>query len=105
MAARPGKRQITERYNRRYYLGGPGKPPVISVHWTKDRAGAIVDYGFAYIDFALHAADNGRALGYDNGHGFHERHFMGQSSPVDFISYEDTAQRFFAEVSALRKGE
>jgi hypothetical protein len=32
------------------------------------------------------AVDKGRILGFDNAHGVHERHHMGQSSPVSRIS-------------------
>ena len=39
----------------------------------------------------LWALDNGRVLGYDNNHGHHHRHFMGQVEAVEFESYEATA--------------
>jgi hypothetical protein len=103
MAAKSGKQDIAQRYDKRYYLGGPRTPPIVSVHWTKNSTGQILNYGLAFIDFSIFAGDNGRVVGYDNGHGVHERHFMGRSILVDFVSYEDTADRFFVEVDELRK--
>jgi hypothetical protein len=40
-------------------------------------------------------------LGYDNAHGYHHRHCMGQVEPVDFLSYEATLERFQQEWQAL----
>jgi len=105
MARKSSKQPIAKRYRERIYLGGPGKPPVISVHWTRNAKGEVLNYGLAYIDFSLHPSDNGRVLGYDNGHGVYERHLMGVSGLVDFVSFEETTDRFFAEVDKLRRGE
>ena len=41
-------------------------------------------------------------LGYDNNHGTHHRHYMGEVSNFKFVSYEDLLARFIAEVAALR---
>jgi hypothetical protein len=105
MAAKPRKQRIAYRFDERYHLGGRGKPPIVSLHRTMNSTGEILNYGLAFIDFTVFSGDNGRVLGYDNGHGVHERHFMGKSSLVDFVSYEDTADRFFAEVDRLRRGK
>jgi hypothetical protein len=51
----------------------------------------------------LSAADHGRVLGYDNAHGVRERHFMSQVEPVEFKGYLKTTERFYREVTALRK--
>ena len=104
MARKPGKQLVHTRFRKRIYLGGPRKPPFVSIYWTRDVDDKLLNYGLAYIDFRVHPGDNGRVLGYDNGHEVHERHFMGHSEVVDFISYEATASRFFAEVRRLRKG-
>jgi hypothetical protein len=93
----------TERFEQRHYLGHRGKPPLLSEYWVKDEAGIVISYGLAYIDFSIHAGDNGRVLGYDNSHGFHERHCMGKAERVAFTSYEQQAWRFFEEVAEIRR--
>jgi len=64
----------------------------------------VVLYNLAFLLPHLSSVDNGRILGFDNAHGIHERHFMGEVNPVDFKSYSATANRFYREVEALRKG-
>src|SRR5579875_1577134 len=49
-----------------------------------DEQGQVVKYNLAYINFTLYAADNARILGYDNAHGYHERHFKGSAEKVEF---------------------
>ncbi|MCU1275246.1 MAG: transcriptional regulator [Bryobacterales bacterium] len=49
--------------------------------------------------------DNGRALGYDNSHNGHHRHFMGNIEPVKFEGYSELFVRFEKEVRALWKKE
>lgn len=36
-----------------------------------DSKGQVVRYNLAYINFEVHAKDNGRVVGYDNQHGYH----------------------------------
>jgi hypothetical protein len=57
----------------------------------------ITRYNLAYINHDIFAGDNGRVLGFDNAHGYHHRHFMGQVEPVEFESYEATLERFQQE--------
>jgi hypothetical protein len=40
-------------------------------------------------------------LGYDNAHGYHHRHYMGDVEPCDFESYEQTTERFQQEWSEI----
>ncbi len=91
------------RYEERHYLGRPGGPPLLNEYWIKDASGKVVRYGLALIDFTIFPEDNGRVLGYDNGHGYHERHFMGKTEKVEFTTYEELAKRFFAEVDSIRR--
>jgi hypothetical protein len=65
----------------------------------------VVKYSLAYLNPAICAADNGRVLGYDNGHGHHHRHFMGRQEPFRFVSYEALATRFYREVQELWRKE
>lgn len=58
----------------------------------------VVKYNLAFIHFGVCQQDHGRVVGYDNAHGRHERHFMGEVQEVEFTSYEVTLTRFQSEV-------
>ena len=68
-----------------------------------DNADAVVKYNLVFIHPDLCQRDNGRVLGYDNAHGHHECHWMGNVQPVGFVSYERTLRRFLDEVEALKE--
>ena len=70
----------------------------------EDGQGNITRYNLAYINHRLCPCDNGRVLGFDNRHGYHHRHFMGEMEPVDFISFEEMEHRFEREWSSLLAG-
>ncbi|MDR3765380.1 MAG: hypothetical protein P4M01_14925 [Acidobacteriota bacterium] len=57
----------------------------------------------AFINPHLFPRDNGRVLGYDNGHGSHHRHCLGVVTPFPFSGYEALLSRFLQEVEAHRK--
>jgi hypothetical protein len=57
----------------------------------------ITRYSLAYINHAIYSGDNGRVLGFDNAHGYHHRHYMGEVKPVVFTSYEAMQERFQQE--------
>ncbi len=61
----------------------------------------VTRYNLAYLNHAIFAGDNGRVLGFDNAHGYHHRHYMGQVEPVEFLSYEATLERFQQEWQLL----
>ena len=61
----------------------------------------VTRYNLAYINHAICQLDNGRVLEFDNAHDHHHRHFMGTVEPVEFISYEQTLERFQQEWMAL----
>ena len=67
-----------------------------------DEKGKVTRYNLAYINFQMHAADNGRVIGYDNKHGYHHRHYFGNVEAAEFVSFEDTEERFQNEWFALR---
>lgn len=69
--------------------------------WAED--GVIMKYNLAYINHLICQEDNGRVLGYDNAHGYHERHYMGTATKVDCESYIKTLRRFIAEVDELKE--
>ena len=64
---------------------------------STDEKGVLVRYSLAYINTNICNDDNGRVLGYDNDHGYHHRHNMGIVEKVDFVSFEDIANRFDTE--------
>jgi hypothetical protein len=64
----------------------------------ENSGGMVVRYNLAFIHFGVYQQDHGRVVGYDNAHGRHERHFMGEIREVEFTSYEATLTRFQNEV-------
>jgi len=68
-----------------------------------DENGVVVKYNLAFIHFGLNQEDNGRVLGYDNAHGFHERHWMGKSERVQFHDYTAAFDRFMWELNELKE--
>ena len=61
----------------------------------------MVAYSLAYINLKRCRVDHGRVLGFDNSHGYHHRHFMGEIEPVTFSTYSALVERFIAEVHEL----
>lgn len=57
----------------------------------------VTRYNLAYINHSIYQMDNGRVLGFDNAHGYHHRHCMGDVQAVEFISYEAILERFQQE--------
>ncbi|MBU2839559.1 transcriptional regulator [Acidithiobacillus thiooxidans] len=70
--------------------------------WVDER-GEVTRYNLAYINHAICAVDNGHVVGYDNQHGYHHRHYLGDMHPIDFISFEDIEARFEEDWMALRR--
>jgi len=64
----------------------------------------VVRYNLAFIVPHLTRVDHGRILGYDNAHGRHERHFMGQAEVMEYEGFAETSRRFYQEVAAIRRG-
>lgn len=64
---------------------------------SANNEGKVSKYSLAYINYNINRSDNGRVLGYDNNHGYHHRHFMGNVENVNFTTYEDIAKRFESE--------
>jgi hypothetical protein len=100
---KPVQSEGVTRFVKREFFGPRGHAPLTQESWTKNARGEIVKYALAYIDFNLCRQDNGRALGYDNAHAIHERHFMGTTDTVPYRSYEATLRQFYAEVRRLRE--
>ena len=67
------------------------------------RTGEVIKYNLALIHHSSCQHDHGRLVGYDNAHGHHERHFMGETQAVEFVSYEQTLKTFLDEVRHYRE--
>ena len=93
-------RKITD-YETRFRCGG-GIGVLREEVWVDDND-EISRYNLALILSHLFAADKGRVLGFDNAHGVHERHFMGQVEACDFTDYATIAARFFREAVEIRR--
>jgi len=57
----------------------------------------VTRYNLAYINHSICQSDNGRVLGFDNAHGYHHRHYLGEIEEVEYPSYEETLERFQQE--------
>ena len=93
--------QVVRR--RRRVRSASGSLGQISIEVRLDEAGEVVRYNLAFINHEVCRVDHGRVLGYDNAHGFDERHWMGGAEPVQFESYEAVLERFLAEVTAIKE--
>lgn len=64
--------------------------------------GEVTRYNLAYVNAAIFSGDNGRVVGYDNQHGYHHRHYLGNVSAIVFTSFEDVESQFEADWLLLR---
>jgi hypothetical protein len=64
----------------------------------------VVKYSLAYVDPRV-GVDNGRILGFDNGHGFAHRHYKGEMEKLEFPGYAAVARRFEEELREIWKAE
>ena len=89
-----------------FYPKGRKRGLVVRIQAEYSRRGQLLRYSLSLIDTHSAAVDNGRILGYDNAHGYHHRHYLGNVVPVEFESYENTERRFEEEVRKyLETGE
>ena len=65
----------------------------------------VTRYNLAYINHSIYQGDNGRVLGFDNAHGHHHRHCMGEVQAVEFTSYEAILERFQNEWTQIVKSK
>jgi hypothetical protein len=68
--------------------------------WVDNR-GNVTRYSLAYINHLLHTGDNGRVLGFDNAHGYHHKHYMGNVEPVNFSNFSELEKRFQHEFEVI----
>jgi Family of unknown function (DUF6516) len=67
-----------------------------------DNKGVVTRYNLAYINHSMTTKDNGRVIGYDNQHGYHHRHHLGEISAVTLTTFEAIEFAFEADWTALR---
>ncbi len=73
----------------------------ISIDVRVDEDENVIRYNLAFIHHEFCKVDNGRALGYDNAHGVHERHWIGHAEVVEHIDYDKTLAQFHNEIDRL----
>jgi hypothetical protein len=100
MASSARLRKDTDYETRFRCSGGIG---IVREEVWVDGHGQVVRYNLAFLLPHRFRRDNGRVLGFDNAHGIHERHFMGNATKVSFTNYSATARRFFREAESLRR--
>ncbi len=94
------KKVVSEQFPVNQKKGGG----ILKIEAWENEKGEIVKYSMAYINHFIFSDDNGRVIGYDNAHGFHHKHYMGEISEVsDFISYHDLVKRFEKEIKEFVK--
>jgi hypothetical protein len=69
--------------------------------YTNKGKTVVTRYNLAYINHTIFRGDNGRVLGFDNAHGYHHRHYMGEVAAIEFVSYEATLEQFQIEWQAI----
>ena len=70
-----------------------------------DESGKVVRYNLSYINHNLCQKDNGRVIGYDNAHGYHHRHLMGNVETIEFVNFEDVEDKFQADWTKIRRSK
>ena len=93
-------RKVTDYETRFQCAGGFG---ILREEVWVNRREDVVRYNLAFLLPHRFRRDNGRVLGFDNAHGVHERHSMGEVEAVQFKGYAATARRFFREAEAIRR--
>jgi hypothetical protein len=68
-----------------------------------DNAGKVTKYSLAYINHLIYAGDHGRVLGYDNAHGYHHKHYLGNIEPVAFTTFSELEKRFQQEFEVIHE--
>jgi hypothetical protein len=70
--------------------------------WVDERD-LIVRYHLAFLLPHRLGAGNGRVLGFDNAHGVHERHYLGDVKQVSFTNYAGNSKTLFPVSSSTQE--
>jgi hypothetical protein len=98
-----GRKRLTKEddYETRFpCAGGIG---ILREEVWADASGEVVRYNLAFPVPHLFHADNGRVLGYDNAHSVHERHYLGEVTPIEYQGHIALTEQFYREVSEWRR--
>ena len=101
----PQTARLRKTVDETFYLTCPRRGAIFKEEVWHDEDGTVARYSLAYLNPRVCGVDNGRVLGYDNAHGYHHRHFMGQVERMEFRTYEDLNRRFLKEVQELWRQE
>lgn len=101
MAVSKTKKTVDETHTLPNRMGGGILKRLV---WVDEKTGIVTKYSLVYINQLLYALDNGRVLGYDNDHGYHHKHFMGEITPIEFKGFEAVEELFEAEFKEITKG-
>ncbi|WP_238540723.1 toxin-antitoxin system TumE family protein [Pseudomonas sp. GM48] len=101
---KPGaeKRKTTIVINERLKIPDDEGNGQLRILVTQYDDGTVCSYSYAYINRSICSEDNGRVLGYDNKHGQDHKHFMGNITPVKFVSLKQISDLFKAEWTKYR---
>lgn len=66
-----------------------------------DNEDKVTRYSLAYINHLIFTGDNGQVLGFDNAHGFHHKHYMGNVEPISFNTFTELEERFQHEFEVI----
>jgi len=97
MSKKKKKSNFTKLIDDTFKIPNKSGNGIVKAMMSVDEHGRLARYSLAYVNYHLCTVDNGRVLGYDNGHGYHHRHFMGKEEPIAFESFELIAERFEIE--------
>ena len=86
-------------------LGRPRRGAKLKEEVWMTAEGRVTKYNLAYINHLICQKDNGRVLGYDNSHGVHHRHFMGEVELYKYQSYGLLTAEFHKQVAELWRQE
>lgn len=65
------------------------------------KTGGVVRFALVYVNHAITQKDHGRVLGYDDGHGYLHRHFLGSVTALPAMPYEEIVDLFERQWRAL----
>lgn len=103
-AGKAGKPDLIKTEDVEYHFRcASGAKAIYREEVWENEAGTVVKYNLAFIHFGVIQQDHGRVVGYDNAHGHHERHFMGEAREVEYVSYDITLRKFQGEVRHYRE--
>jgi len=90
-------KQFTKKLNESIKISNKKGNGILKFSAEFDANHKLGRYSLVYVNTNICNDDNGRVLGYDNDHGYHHRHYMGEVEPVKFTSFEDIKLRFEEE--------